>query len=105
MKYFLVAIPFLIAASCTKEAPCNGASVTCTHTIYYAYVACPDLQNSGKWIYSDIKSSTETFEMSDCDSSGWLAKTRQFDENWKIAPNNPSWEAFTRIYPNTCGCE
>lgn len=105
LKQFLMIITILLCWSCTKQEACIGSPSTCTHTVNYAYLACPDPFDSSKWIYSNVKSYTETFEITDCDTSAWLAETRRIDENWKHDPNNNTWEEFARLYPNECGCQ
>ena len=105
MKQVLFVLPILLAASCTKEAPCPGASIICTHTIYYGYRACPDPKNSDLWHFSECQSYTETFEMCERDTSAWLLEARAFDESRKSDQDSQTWEAFVQLYPNECGCK
>jgi len=105
MKKIIFVLQILLAASCTKEESCSETPVTCTHTIYYAYQACPDPEDSNLWKFSNCKSYTETVEITACDSSAWLLEARLMDESRKYEPNNPSWNEFTRLYPNECGCK
>lgn len=105
MKKVIFVLQILLAASCTKEDSCIGSPVTCTHTIYYGYQACPDPQDANKWKFSNCKSYMETVDMTGCDTSAWLVEARLFDESRKHEPNNPSWNEFARLYPNECGCK
>ncbi len=105
MKQIIFVLQILLAASCTKEGSCPGASVICTHTIYNGYRSCPDPKNPDQWHFSDCKSYTETYEMCDSDTSDWLLETRAFDESWKSDPRSPIWEEFASLYPNECGCK
>jgi hypothetical protein len=104
MNRTLILLQILFFASCVKEEPCASKRVLCTHTIYYGYQACPDHANPGKWVFSNCKFYTETAEMTACDTSSWLLEARAFDESRKYEPNDNSWNEFTRLYPNQCGC-
>ena len=104
MNRTLILLLILLFASCVKENPCENERALCTHTIYYAFLACPDPANPGKWVFSNCQYYTKTEEMAACDTSAWLQEARAFDEARKNNPNSNTWDEFTRLYPNECGC-
>lgn len=106
MRHLLIAAMFLFGLySCSKQEPtCVGTRATCTHTIFFSYLVCPDPEDSTQVKYSQIQSYTTAEEMSSCDTTAWLSTTRAADEQWKINPDVPTWEAFAKAHPNTCGC-
>ncbi len=108
MKNRLIAalsVLIFFATACVKEEAFTGMPVTCTHIVYYSYLACPDPLDPLKWEYTNVQSFTETVEMADSDTMAWLAATRLYDEQWKVNPAVPTWAEFAHLFSNECGCE
>lgn len=101
----ILLLNILFCVSCIKEQPCGNGHFKCTHVVYFGYLACPDNDTPGKWVYSNPKSYTETAELTACDTSDWLEAARMFDEAEKHDPNVETWDDFARLHPNQCGCE
>ena len=106
MKQTIFVLQILFITSCTKEVSCLDERFTCTHTVYYGFQACPDPKVPNQWKFSNCKSYQEKEEVTACDTSAWLLKARLFDKD-RIANDsiNPTWAAFTRLYPNECNCK
>jgi len=104
MKNLIIVLQILLAASCTRTATCLDSRLTCTHVIYYTFLACSDPKIPNKWKFSNCKSYEERTELTACDTSAWLAETRLIDSVRTNNPENPTWEAFALLYPNECGC-
>ena len=99
-----VALIVLAATDCQKSEECIGETVKCQHKIYNHFVVCPDPKSG--FTYSDVEFDLETIEMSSCDTSVWLTRTRQYDEQSKFQyPTDQHWKSFKEMYPNECGCE
>ena len=108
MKNIVIfAIVLMTFASCSKEpVGCSGPTVTCNHKVGIAYVVCPDPEDSTKLKFSDPQFSIQTDEISVCDTTAWLSEARKFDaEQLQYDPSVPTWNQFSKLYPNECGCK
>ena len=105
MKQLLIFLPFFLLEACSKENLCPEAKLTCTHKIYYSFVACPSPQNPDQLIFSNCLYYIEKYQVSECDTSVWLAKANAFNENRKSDSKSTEWTAFAREYPNKCECK
>lgn len=105
MKFLPTVLFTLVFLLSNCKKPCEGPTIICTHTIYYAYALCNYDLPSETWIFQGVMSETKTYPVNVCDTAAWLQETRIFDRVWATDPANPTWEVFQENYPNTCGCE